>query len=260
MNTRLVLGLFPLCLSACSGQLPSFPTPTPTSTATVTPTVIWFPATATPSPLPTPTSPAWALLPYGDLILKEDFTHPDFWSLVSLPAAGARLDQNRMILSVSEGAFYLLTWRNEPVFRDFYLRVGIRLHLCRGKDAYGIIFRLRGEGDYYRYILTCQGQSRLERVRGGKVIPLQEWLTSGDVPAGAPGEVGVGLWVGGNEMRVFLNERYQFAVRDSLFRSGRIGFFALSVNETALLVSFSDLAVYALDSGFVTSAGTPPTP
>ena len=45
-----------------------------------------------------------------------------------------------------------------------------------------MLFRAGGSGDYYRFVLNCNGQERLERVRGGVTYPLLGWLASNDVP------------------------------------------------------------------------------
>ncbi len=48
----------------------------------------------------------------------------------------------------------------------------------------------------------------------------------------------------GQDMHVFINDVYQFSVRDTVFDSGALGLFARSAGDTPLSVSFSDLAVY----------------
>ncbi len=231
--------------TACGGLVePGALTGTPVVTATATPTIVWFPPTRTPTPLllPTPTSEISPTL--SGLIFREDFERPTLWTAILPPAAQAVFESNRLILSLDREQLYGLLLRTEPVVTDFYAQVVVRLNLCRQKDAYGLLFRAASAGDYYRYILNCQGQVRLERARGGQITPLNEWQTSGDVPPGALGEVKLGVWAVGADMRFFLNDHFQFAVRDTLFRSGQVGLFALSASETSLVVVFSDLEVY----------------
>ncbi len=169
------------------------------------------------------------------------------------------MENNRLILSVTRKGLYLMTLRAGPVLADFHLQVTARLNLCRQKDAYGVLFRAASQGDYYRYVLNCQGQARLERAQGGQIVPLGAWQESGDAPRGAPGEVTLGIWAVGSEMYLFLNDRFQFASRDTLFRSGQIGLFALSGEETPLAVVFSDLVVYDASS-VIPPATTPVSP
>ena len=44
-------------------------------------------------------------------------------------------------------------------------------------------------------------------------------------------------------MRFFINDEYQFSVRDPLLASGRLGVFARSAGDTAVTVNFSNLVV-----------------
>ena len=58
------------------------------------------------------------------------------------------------------------------------------------------------------------GEVRAERVNGGVRLPLQDPVPSGDAPLGAPGEVRIGVWAVGGDMRLFFNGRYQFGILD----------------------------------------------
>jgi hypothetical protein len=136
--------------------------------------------------------------------------------------------------------------RNQPVLGDFYAQAVVDISLCSGKDQYGMIFRAAGDGNYYRLTANCSGQLRLERVRAGEIYPLLDWLSSGDAPTGAPAQVNVGVWAVGREMRVFLNDHYQFSMFDPVFSSGTLGFFIFASGQTPVTVSFSDLSVYSV--------------
>jgi len=59
----------------------------------------------------------------------------------------------------------------------------------------------------------------------------------------------------GREMRVFLNDHFQFSQRDPVFPSGRIGFFIYASGQTPVTISFSDLSAYSVAYIFPT-----PTP
>ncbi|KAF0106416.1 MAG: hypothetical protein FD146_2587 [Anaerolineaceae bacterium] len=248
--------------SACSGL---FPAPVTTNTApaptgTATPTIVWFPATNTPTPFATPVIfPTGEARPgLGGTLLADIFDDPAVWTT----ASGAVVDRNRLTLT-SRSKNYILSQRNGLNLNDFYAEVDVRLSLCRGADAYGLLFRLMSSADYYRFAVNCSGQARLERVRNGEAVPLSGWLPSGDAPPGAPGEVRLGVWAAGGEMRFFLNDRYQFTVRDPVFRSGTLGVFILPNSAAEETVSFSNLNVYAVTYVSPTPSATPsrtPTP
>ncbi|HEY3473601.1 MAG TPA: hypothetical protein VGK56_03270, partial [Anaerolineales bacterium] len=126
-----------------------------------------------------------------------------------------------------------------------------------GEDNYGLIVRGVG-GFFYRFHLSCNGQVWAERISGGTKLTIQQPLPSGDAPP-APGEIRIGMWAVGNEMRLFLNGRFQFTVIEGTFPSGALGVFVRSAGETPVTVTFSDLSIYEVD--YIPPTKTPiPTP
>jgi hypothetical protein len=251
-------------LTACSGFLPAaMPTPTPspipTATETVTPTIVWFPPTETNTPISTqiviPTPEERPGL--GEVLFSDKFDLPEFWNTAVSNAASASVERNRLTLAISKPGTAILSLRKEPMLRDFYAEITASLSLCGGKDQYGLLVRVVSIGDYYRYVINCSSQVRLERVRSGQPYPVQDWLPSGDAPPGAPGEVKIGVWAVGSEMRFFLNDRYQFTVRDPLFWQGMLGVFVISAGADPVTVSFSELVVYAVSYTSPTASSTP---
>jgi hypothetical protein len=121
--------------------------------------------------------------------------------------------------------------------------------LCRSDDAYGLLLRASSTQDYYRLLVTCSGRIRLERTKGGKSIPLQDWVASGQIFPGGMMRYRLSVWAQGPEMRVFVNDVYQFSVKDPVWESGAVGVFARSAGDTPLTVSFSNLVVYETGVG-----------
>lgn len=261
---RLPGTLFLLCgLLSLVGCLPinlaqPTATPAPTETATPTETIVWFPpsATATQLMVPTYTGTPEMNPGIGRTILKDNFSEEEVWDIASSESGSAAISRNRLTLAVQPG-YYLASMRRELPLSDFYAEVTARTSLCRGEDNYGLVVRGVGSS-FYRFVLACDGMIRAERITGGTRLPLQEPIPSGDAP-GAPGEVRMGIWAVGSEMRLFLNERYQFTVTDPTFPTGALGVFVRSTGETPVTVIFSDLAVYEVD--YTVPTKTPiPTP
>jgi hypothetical protein len=225
---------------------PPTQTPSPTETVAPTETIVWFPpsATATQAFVPTYTGTPEMNPGVGRTILEDDFSDEEVWDIATSDSGSAAIHRNRLTLAVQPG-YYLASMRREFPLSDFYAEITARPSLCRGEDNYGLVVRGVGSS-FYRFVLACNGQIRAERITGGTRLPLQEPVPSGDAP-GAPGEVRMGIWAVGNEMRLFLNERYQFTVVDPSFPTGALGFFVRSTGETPVTVTFSDLAVYEVD-------------
>lgn len=242
----LFLGL--LLLAACLPEDSTLPTESPAASDTPPPTqtIIWFPpsATATRLAVPTYTGTPEMSPGIGKPILQDGFSDDSAWDIATSDTGSTSINDDRLTLSV-EPLYYISSMRRQLTLTDFYAEITARPNLCRGEDNYGII--IRGVGNYfYRFVLTCDRQVRAERISGGTKLPIHEPVPSGDAP-GAPGEVRIGIWAVGSEMRLFLNGRFQFSVTEPTFPSGAIGVFVRSAGDTPVTVTFSDLEVYEVN-------------
>ncbi len=226
--------------------MPSTPTATLAPSETPTPTVVWFPPTATKTPVPRAESTATAVMRpgVGVVIFEDDFSSAGAWQLGTSANGTVALGLNELTIAIVQPRAYLFSTRTEPTFGDFYAEITASPNLCAGLDEYGLLFRVRSLGDFYRYSLSCDGQVRLDRLVGGTAGSPQPWLVSAAVPRGAPSSSRLGVWAVGRELRFFINDEFQFAVSDSYHGSGILGVFARSAAENAVSVSFSDLKVY----------------
>lgn len=251
-SKRLILTLLAMTwiLTSCAQLDAILATPVP-PTATETPlptaTINWFPPSATPTLITLSTkAPTPEMRPgLGDEIVTDDFSDPSLWDIAASNQASADIKNNHLILSAQSQVF-MLSLKNDLVLNDYYAEITARPSLCRNEDSYGLLIRASAS-NYYRFVLACNGTARVERVSGGTRLVLQQPLPSGDVPPGAPGEVRIGVWAVGKEMRLFLNGRFQFSIIDPSFPSGSIGVFVRSVGETPAVVSFSDLTIQSVD-------------
>lgn len=238
-------------LAACAGAgdlnvLPGAPlslseTPPPSAT------IVWFPPSATSPPqvFPTYTGTPERKPDVGRVILSDDFSSAEEWDTAVSDQGSAAVSRNRLTLAVQPG-FSIASLRKETLLGDFYAEITARPSLCRGADDYGLLVRAPNNVAAYRFALSCDGSARVERFSIGQAHPLQPPVLSGDVPPGAPGQVRLGVWAVGPELRFFLNGRYQFTVTDKSYASGGIGVFAQSAGDTPVTVTFSDLVVSAV--------------
>ena len=249
LNT--ILGLAILSLAACStfaeGQIQNVSLPTETPVP-ATQTIVWFPASVTPTapPLPTIEATPEQKPGVGNILLSDDFSSAEMWNPALANEGGVDVSQNQLTIAVQPGVT-AMRLRHDILFNNFYAEITARPSLCRDSDDYGFLFRAPKNIAYYSFALSCNGTVRVERNRVMTPHILHDAILSGDVPRGAPGEVRLGVWANGSEIRFFLNERYQFSVTDKNYLGGAIGVFARSVGNTPVTVSFSDLVVSAVD-------------
>jgi hypothetical protein len=180
----------------------------------------------------------------GSVTLSDDFSEDSAWDTGISNRGNAAISRNRLTLAAEPGA-YLESLRRDVNLGNFYAEITAHPSLCRAEDSYGILVRGRGL-NYYRFILSCNSQVSAERVNAGIKLPIHEAVPSGDAPPGAPGEVRIGVWAVGSDMRLFLNGRYQFSINDNSFPSGALGVFVRSADNT-MSVTFSELTVHDVD-------------
>jgi hypothetical protein len=262
MAVCLLLGLAAASCSSPAAALdptaqstPSLPSSPPPNS---TPTIDWFPATATPTLLPAPVySPTPELVTgLGEQLLSDSFTDPESWVTGKTAAGSVAYGQNELTLAVSASKGYLYSLRNDTTLSDYYLEITVTPSLCRGADQFGLLLRASPAPDFYRWVLTCDGQMRLERVKDGTTTPVQAWMAR----TGPPVVSRLSVWASGREMRFFADGFYQFSASDPVLSSGTVGVFARSTGDNALTVSFSDLSVRVVAAGSSAPAAASPDP
>lgn len=242
--------LFALLLSACISDTPALlPAETPQPTAEPTGTIQWFPPTKTPTLLPAQAvTPTPVMNPdVGRTIYTDDFDSEGSWQIFSKAEGNAAIAGNRLTLTIPEKGSRVYSLLTGMSYGDFYFDMTANPVLCREGDAYGVLFRVSSIQDYYRLLLNCCGQVRLERVRNGEVTVLQDWTLSSQLAPGAGLPVQIGIWARGGDLRVFFNHVYQFGVSDAAFAMGQIGVHARSESDSAVTVNFSGLTIHALE-------------
>ena len=238
-----------LLLNACLPLNSTLATelPLPTDTPLQAPTIVWFPPSATPTLnlIPTYTATPEMNPGIGEQIFKDNFSDKSVWDTAASDQASAIIKDKHLTLAVEPG-LSVASLRRDVTLANFYAEITAQPKLCRGADNYGIIIRSTGNS-FYRFILTCNGLIHAERIKSGERLLLANPIASGDVPLGAPGEVRIGMWAVGGEMRLFLNGRFQFSVTEKTFPSGAFGVFTQSKGDTPVTITFSDLKVYDVD-------------
>jgi hypothetical protein len=258
----LLLGLALAGCDALPGVDPqATDTSTPTSGPTEPPTatIVWFPPTLTPTPpasqgtpLPTPDERPGV----GTLLAQDNFSAKGGWQAGPMLGGTISYGQNQLSLAIPEGETTLVSLRGAALPAAYYLEIGVNVSLCRAKDSYGLLFHSDGAYSAYRWILTCDGQTRVERWRPADIAVVQGWTDFGQ--AGAPLTQTLGLWVFRDEMRFFINGDFQFAAHDPVLTGALVGVFAHSTGQNPLSVSFSNLVVRQI-SGYVPTAIPSPT-
>lgn len=213
--------------------------------------MVWFPPTSTPTPFADadapPTSTPFPAPQLGEVLFTDEFTDASLWTLSQGTRGSAALGVSELTIVLNEPRMYVAATRTDVYLTDFYLEVTAATSLCSGMDEYGLVLRAASPSDFYRFSLSCDGQLRVDLIRGGTASSPLSWTASAGVPRNSPGNVRIGVWADGNSMHLFLNDAYQASVNSSQLPGGTIGFFARSAGQNAVTVNFSDLIVWAVE-------------
>jgi hypothetical protein len=237
------------CTPAAIEIAPVVETIIPSLTTSPTGTIDWFPATSTFTPAPTQaiTTTPTPELGLGETLLTDNFSEPGQWSTFKNSNGSAAYGKNEFTLAVSTPKGYITSLRSQPILSDFYLEISVNPSLCSEGDSYGLLLRAANEWSYYRYVITCDGQVRLERVKDSFAVLVQDWLYSAQIRPGPEADLHIGVWMYRDQMRFFIDGIEQFTARDPVWTNGSLGFFARAGGETPLTVNFSDLSVRAIN-------------
>jgi len=140
--------------------------------------------------------------------------------------ASAILTNSRLVLSITQpGPLAIASLRNQSIAGDFYAEAhGKYQPVQRHRPVRDALSAPQAAGIIFASCSTATGRKRLERVRGGVTYPLLGWLPAMTHPWEAPAQIKLGVWAVGREMRLFLNETYQFSLTDPVFSAGTSGF------------------------------------
>jgi hypothetical protein len=262
LKPTLMRGLFSLLallalLSVASCDLlptPQPPPPTATRTPTIlpSPTVDWFPATPTPtfadiaSPTPQPTL-AGDLSGITDLFVADDFTEESLWRTPQSESGNAAFGTQNLSLAVAQPKSTLTSLSQHTLPSNFYLEMTFQTSLCEPLDQFGVLFWQESDSNFYRLLVNCAGQVRLELIQGGENFVVHDWETASQMALAAPATNRLALWVNNGQLQLYFNDVFQFEEQIARDRSGALGVFARTNTGNAMTVRFSDLQIYRVE-------------
>lgn len=220
------------------------PTTPPAPTTTLTP--VWFPVTPTstlrPVEIPPTATPA-PLEGLGPVILKDDFAPNGQWITYQNDSGSVQYGKNELTLAVNQPKASLVSLREQPPLENYYLEITATPSLCQGSDQFGVMFRVVSTRDFYRLVVTCGAQVRLEKVQNAAGTILQDWTFSPQLTPDSPNGMRLGILAAGSLLRIYINQVLQFEARDPAFTVGGLGVFARSQGQNVETINFSDLLV-----------------
>jgi hypothetical protein len=244
-----------LIAAGCGFLTPPEPLP-PTATSTPTPlpspTIDWFPNTPTPtavpiaSPTPQPTREG-ELSGITALLVDDNFTDESLWLTPQSELGNAAFGTQNLSLAVARPEANLTSLSQHILPLNFYLEMTVQTTLCEPLDQFGVLFWHESNHDFYRLLVNCAGQFRLELIQGGQSFVVYDWESASQMALALPASNRLGLWVYDGLFQLYINDEFQFEERIAQDRSGALGVFARTLTGGAMTVRFSDLLIYRVE-------------
>lgn len=216
-------------------------TPEDTATPSVTPT-----ETPTLTPTTPPNDPKQSL---GAPDWEDHFDTSSNWTLFDSSTTKTDIKGGRFLFTMYDTLNYsewTVTWHKA---KDFYMEVTVTTpNKCSGKDRYGLLFRAPDPSQGYVYTFSCDGSYRLSSWDGKTFNDLVKWSTSDHIISGGGKSNRMGVWVEGQNFRLYANGKLLTETSDDLFKGeSRFGLAVASANTEDFTITFDDLLYWELE-------------
>ncbi len=134
----------------------------------------------------------------------------------------------------------------EPTFSNFSLEVEAALQDGSVASTYGVLFRMQGPEQFYRFAITGDGMYLLERHDSSGAIHrfTEDWRSAVAINKGRGSTNILKVVADGPRISVYVNDVMLEAISDDAYRSGKIALSAGTFDGAGTQVSFDNLAVY----------------
>jgi hypothetical protein len=201
-----------------------------------------FAATPTSAPLPTPTLQP---TPTPNPVLFEDSEFIDSCNVDSTTDVERFVENGQFNIRVLTPLYVAWTECTKVEYADFVLEVDATQVGGPDNNTYGLIFRYGIESDeFYAFLISGDGFYVFTIDGADREEPefLVDWTESSVIKQGAQTNRLKVVAVGGN-MQYYVNDELLGEVQDGRFTTGTVGFFAGTLEEGNVQVSFDNLRI-----------------
>jgi hypothetical protein len=182
----------------------------------------------------------------GDQIFNETFVPAGYWSLgenefSNIYIADGRLTIKMKMLGAIAWAF------NGYAGDNFYYQGTVQPGACQLGDYYGLVLRAQTDDNLILFGLSCDGSYRVVRRLNGEFQTLLDFVFTPEAVVGSEGTNLLAVRAEGNQLSLFINDRYLTRLDLPVVNSGFFGVFAKSATTSNLGVYFDDLSAWKLN-------------
>jgi hypothetical protein len=172
-----------------------------------------------------------------------------YWYLLDTANTKFTQSDGKLVMkSITPGGGEEWGLSNQPSLDDYYLQATfITGDSCSGLDRYGLLARAPEANKGYVYEFSCDGHYRLYTWDGQHYNALQEWRTSESILSGAKQTNIMGIYMKGNDIRLYVNGHKIAEFTDDTYGHGQFGLVIGSTNTPNFTVSVDQVAYWDLN-------------
>ncbi len=168
------------------------------------------------------------------------------WELESDESGSTTIVPEQLLIEVNSSNLVQYAMLKEPVVGDFSLEVDGRLLSGSSQSSYGVLFRMQGPQQFYRFEITTDGMYVIERHdRGGsRLMFAGDWRDSSSINQGPNVINRLGVRAQGSNISVYVNDTLLAEVMDGTYPSGNIALDGGTFETAPVQIAFDNLAIY----------------
>jgi hypothetical protein len=151
----------------------------------------------------------------------------------------------QMLIEINEPNLIQYAALAEPTFSDFTLEVEAALNEGALASTFGVLFRMQGPAQFYRFAVTGDGMYTLERHddNGGTVVFTEDWQSSAAIKQGHGSSNILKITARGPKIAIYVNDVLLDEISDNSYLSGNIALSSGTFDNYGTQVSFDNLKV-----------------
>ena len=167
------------------------------------------------------------------------------WGLESDEAGSTAIVPEQLVIDVKNPNLVQYAVLREPAFADFSLEVDGRIMSGVPQSSYGVLFRMQGPEQFYRFEITGDGLYVLERHESGGVRAMfgGDWRDSTAIGRGVDAVNRLRVRAQGPTIAVYVNDVLLEEVTDTTYSSGNIALDAGTFSAAPVQVAFDNLVI-----------------
>lgn len=183
----------------------------------------------------------------SDLLYQDDFSPENVgrWQIEGDELGSIEVNNGQLVIDVAAPNTLQYSTLNEPQFADFDLEISGMLLDGSDESTYGILLRMQGPTEFYRFEIMGDGHYMVERLNddGSWTRFVDDWQISEAIQVGLNANNRIRVVADGPAMAFYVNGELLQEIEDTTYISGNIALDAGTYGHPKTRVAFDDLLV-----------------